>query len=203
MSAMYERLKDQRRLFADWSDRIAAGAYPREAPRRPAGLERNLVLTLWDGAARRAAAATRPRPTAGIPRSTPTAWCTGRSRAATSSPGSIPRTNAVGEITIPSNAPKTGETLEPSPYWGTEEIWLRASDPRSVEMDQRGRLWVSARIRAAADQPAFCRAGSSNAFARNYPMNQSGRQVAMYDPATRAFSFVDTCFSADHTQFPQ
>src|SRR5688572_22610847 len=33
--------------FADWTDRIAAGAVP-PAPPRPQGLERNVVITQWD-----------------------------------------------------------------------------------------------------------------------------------------------------------
>src|SRR5947208_1189758 len=48
MSAMYNRIGDQRKMFADWTDRIAAGAYPKVAPPRPKGVERNLVVTLWD-----------------------------------------------------------------------------------------------------------------------------------------------------------
>ena len=36
------------KLFADWSDRIAAGEIPAAAPARPTGAERNIVLTVWD-----------------------------------------------------------------------------------------------------------------------------------------------------------
>ena len=35
--------------FADWTDRVAAGEVP-EAPPRPQGLERNVVITQWDWA---------------------------------------------------------------------------------------------------------------------------------------------------------
>ena len=48
MSASYMGLGEQRTMFAEWSDRIAAGEYPTVAPPRPAGVERNIVLTLWD-----------------------------------------------------------------------------------------------------------------------------------------------------------
>ena len=34
--------------FADWTDRIAAGELPASRPERPQGLERNVVITLWD-----------------------------------------------------------------------------------------------------------------------------------------------------------
>ena len=35
-------------LFADWTDRIAAGELPFSKPPRPQGVERNVVVTLWD-----------------------------------------------------------------------------------------------------------------------------------------------------------
>ena len=42
------------RMFADWTDRILAGELPAEAPRRPQGVERNVVVTQWDWADPRA-----------------------------------------------------------------------------------------------------------------------------------------------------
>src|SRR5688500_18088923 len=36
-------------MFADWTDRIAAGEVP-PAPPRPQGIERNVVITMWDWA---------------------------------------------------------------------------------------------------------------------------------------------------------
>src|SRR5512144_3431304 len=36
-------------MFADWTDRIAAGEVP-EAPPRPEGVERTVVITEWDWA---------------------------------------------------------------------------------------------------------------------------------------------------------
>ena len=38
-----------REMYADWTDRIAAGELP-PVPQRPAGLERNVVITQWDWA---------------------------------------------------------------------------------------------------------------------------------------------------------
>ena len=35
-------------LWADWTDRIATGELPQARPPRPQGVERNVVLTLWD-----------------------------------------------------------------------------------------------------------------------------------------------------------
>ncbi|MCY4505936.1 MAG: carboxypeptidase-like regulatory domain-containing protein, partial [Acidobacteria bacterium] len=35
-------------MYADWTDRIQAGEYPAAAPPRPRGVERNVVVTMWD-----------------------------------------------------------------------------------------------------------------------------------------------------------
>ena len=49
MSAFASRFGRERgmAMYADWTDRIAAGEVP-PAPARPSGIERNVVLTLWD-----------------------------------------------------------------------------------------------------------------------------------------------------------
>ena len=50
MSGTLPRFVDQQRaikMFADWTDRIAAGELP-PAPPRPEGTERNVVITMWD-----------------------------------------------------------------------------------------------------------------------------------------------------------
>ena len=36
------------KLFADWTDRIAAGELPAAKPTRPQGAERNIVISVWD-----------------------------------------------------------------------------------------------------------------------------------------------------------
>ena len=36
--------------FGDWTSRIARGELPAEAPPRPRGIERNVVITQWDWA---------------------------------------------------------------------------------------------------------------------------------------------------------
>src|SRR5438477_7708945 len=49
MTANFKRMGAQRKAYADWTDRVAAGAYP-QAPPRPAGLERNVVISMSDWA---------------------------------------------------------------------------------------------------------------------------------------------------------
>jgi hypothetical protein len=45
MRRVFKGLGAQRKAFADWTDRIAVGAYPEE-PLRPACVERNLVISM-------------------------------------------------------------------------------------------------------------------------------------------------------------
>ena len=204
MNANFIRLGTQRKAFADWSDRIAAGAYPKEAPPRPTGLERNLVISMWDWATptsrRSDATSTDDR--------NPTLNANGLVYGAIQTSDIIatldPRKNSTGEIKVPSTAPPIDVDGPPSPFWGTEKIWQRSSDPRSVAMDKQGRVWMTARIRASQQQPAFCKDGSASKFAKYFPMPGPGtRQVEMYDPKTKQFTPIDTCFAADHNHFDE
>ncbi len=39
------------KYFGDWTDRVAKGELPKHKPQRPAGVERNIVVTTWDWSA--------------------------------------------------------------------------------------------------------------------------------------------------------
>jgi hypothetical protein len=53
----------------------------------------------------------------------------------------------------------------------------------------------------APGTPAFCRKGSDNPYAKNAPLDSNERQLAMYDPKAKKFTFIDTCFGTHHLQF--
>ena len=201
MTANFKRMGAQRKAFADWTDRIAAGAFPK-APPRPAGVERNLVISMWDWAL----PTSRRSDVAGTDERTPTLNANGLVYGAIQSSDILavldPRENATTLIKIPSNAPPIDTDTPASPYWGTEKVWQRSSDPRSVVMDSHGRVFVTARIRAPQQQPAFCKDGAINKFAKYFPIpGPSGRQIEMYDPKTKQFTMIDSCFAADHNHF--
>jgi hypothetical protein len=202
MSASFKRFGDMRKLFADWTDRIAAGAYPRQAPSRPAGVERNLVISLWDWATptsgRADAAATSDRD----PAQNANGTVYGAIQSADILTTLDPRENRAGQIKIPSTTSPIDSMTPPSPYWGDEPVWRRISDPRSVVIDKQGRVLVTARIRTPAQQPAFCK-DASNKFAKYFPLASGNRQVELYDPKTKQFTEIDTCFSADHNHFAE
>ena len=52
MATNIGKLDTQRalKLFGEWTDRIAAGELPAAQPPRPQGVERNVVVSLWDWA---------------------------------------------------------------------------------------------------------------------------------------------------------
>ena len=66
--------------------------------------------------------------------------------------------------------------------------------------DKKGRVWLAATVRGM-DNPAFCKKGSDHPSAKVFPLEKSARQVAMLDPKTMKYTFVDTCFGTHHPQF--
>ena len=202
MSGSFQRFGEQRRMFAEWTDKIAAGAVPKQAPPRPSGLERNLVVTLWDWAV----------PTGGRSDGAASDDRIGNNNANGPIWGVIqsddllvsidPAANRAEQIVIPTSGPMIGGYKVPSPYFPEQPIWQRKSDPRSVAIDHQGRVWLTGRIRAAAETAPFCKQGSTNKFTSYFPVLRPGsRQVMLYDPKTKQFAQIDTCFDADHNHF--
>ena len=90
--------------------------------------------------------------------------------------------------------------LAPSPYWGNEQIWDTHINNHNSMMDEKGRLWLAAAVRGVKD-PDFCGKGSDLPSAKLFPLEASQRQLAMLDPKTMKYTFVDTCFTTHHLQF--
>ena len=104
------------------------------------------------------------------------------------------RSTTVGAAVLES-AGTVLELLEPSPYWGNEPVAISRASAHSLMMDSKGRLWTAARTRQL-DNPAFCKAGSSNPFAINFPIKSGSRQTNFYDPKTGKWTLVDMCASS-------
>ena len=189
--------------FANWTDSIAEGAHPMQAPARPDGIERNLVVTQWDWGA----AATFSHTHAGTDRRDPTVNRNGRIYGPDQNYDNMlwldPYEHKAGAIKIASRDLSDVEpapVLTPSPYWGYD-VPRGLTNPRSGIMDQKGRAWMMSRIRGAT-QPAFCGSGSTNKFAQYFPLDTaSGRQIAMWDPEADEWTLIDTCWTADHNEF--
>ena len=94
----------------------------------------------------------------------------------------------------------TVKPLQPSAYWGDRQIWDTRANNHNSMVDKQGRVWLTASVRGM-DNPAFCKKGSDNQYAKVLPLEKSQRQVAMLDPKTMKYTFVDTCFATHHPQF--
>jgi hypothetical protein len=194
-------------LFAEWTDRIAAGEIP-PAPPRPQGIERNVVITLWDWADEKAYL----HDLVSTDRRDPTVNAYGPlygalEHSADYLPVLDPRTHTATQVPLTFRDPATPrstspQVLGPSPYWGDEAIWNSRGNVHNPMFDERGRVWLTQAVRPPAN-PDFCREGSDHPSARLFPIQNSGRHLSMYDPATGEFTHVSTCFGTHHLMFAE
>ena len=209
MTTVAGRLGTVRALsqWADWTDRIAAGELPFDRPARPQGIERNLVLTLWDwtrpGAYMHDLISTdRRKPSVnangklyGAPENSTDYW-----------PVLDPVHHTATEVKHPvrdANTPShRTDPMAPSPYWGADPIWDSQSSTHNQMMDEQGRVWAAARVRHP-DNPAACRKGSAHPSAQVFPLESASRQLSMYDPAARKWTLISTCFPTHHLIFAE
>src|SRR5580765_4429981 len=155
MNGFFLQLGDDRKVIADWTDRVKAGDYPKQAPPRPTGVERNLVVSLWDwgsqidGRADLAAADTRNG------RSNANGLVFGVSQMNDALNILDPRENKSTIVKTPTNAPAMvsgfNASPTPSPVFGAD-MWKRQGDPRSVAVDTKGRVWFTLRTRENGKQ---------------------------------------------------
>ncbi|HKH92853.1 MAG TPA: carboxypeptidase-like regulatory domain-containing protein [Gemmatimonadaceae bacterium] len=209
MLANIGRLGHQRtiKMFADWTDRIAAGEVP-SAPRRPQGIERNVVITEWDWADPKAYL----HDVVSTDRRNPTVNANGLLYGALEAsadylPVLDPVRHTTSRVPLTPRDPNTeiaagthpGAT---SPYWADEAIWTSKTNVHNPMIDQKGRVWITAAIRPP-DNPAVCKTGSAHPSAKLTPVNRSGRHLAMYEPRTKKLTHIGTCFSTHHLMFAE
>jgi len=194
-------------MFANWTDRIAQGAVP-PAPPRPEGIERNVVITLWDWA----------DPTAYLhdvvstDRRDPTVNAGGPvfgalELSADYTPVLDPATNTAYEIPLsvrdPATPPASAPSMAaPSPYFGDQAIWDGKTNVHNPMLDANGRVWLTARVRPRPN-PDFCREGSDHPSARLFPLENASRHLGVYDPRTEEYTTISTCFSTHHLMFAE
>jgi hypothetical protein len=194
------------KYLADWTDRIARGELPASPPPRPSGIERNIVATVRDWSDSKAYL----HDLSGTDRRKPTVNANGPLYgAAELSTDELPILDPMRNVATTFHAPvRDADTptthddpvIAPSPYWGEERIWNSKANAHNPMLDQAGRVWYTARVRGP-DNPAFCKQGSNHPSAKDFPLTRSGRQLAVYTPKTKQYTFVDTCFSTHHLQF--
>lgn len=194
------------KMLADWTDRIAAGEVP-EAPPRPEGIERNVVITQWDWADPKAYL----HDVVSTDRRNPTVNANGPLYGALeASADYLPVLDPVKHDTTripltvrdPNTPVAAGAPMQPSPYWGDEPIWHSKTNVHNPMIDQDGKVWITAAVRPP-DNPDFCKEGSDHPSAKAYPKERSYRHLGVYDPVTKKYTTIGTCFSTHHLMFAE
>ena len=203
-------------MYGDWTDRIAKGELP-PVPPRPAGVERNVVITMWNWAVPTAflhamISTDRRKPTVnayGPVYGTDWSGDCGKGKKKITCLAVVdPKTNESYEVPVPlpNEADRerlitwsAQQQLAPSPYYGDELPWNDPVNPGPVTMDEKGRVWFNVETRIG--NPDYCKAGSSNPYAKASPRESGGKGVDVYDPKTGKFDFVDLCFESTRIMF--
>jgi hypothetical protein len=195
------------KLFADWTDRIAAGELPASIPMRPQGVERNVVITLWDWAGPK----DYLHDEVSTDKRNPTVNANGLIFGATEESTDLfpildPMKHKATQVKMPVRDPKTPSSKDnataPSPYWGDEVIWDSKTSMHNPMFDEKGRVWFTSRVRAP-ENPAFCKKGSEHPSAKLFPLERSNRQLSLYDPGTGKITLISTCFPTHHLVFAE
>jgi hypothetical protein len=194
------------KMFADWTNRIAAGEVP-PAPRRPEGVERNVVITQWDWADPKAYL----HDLVSTDRRNPTLNANGLiygslELSADYLPVLDPVRHTTSKVPLTVRDPATPAPSPlmpaPSPYWGNEPIWNSQANVHNAMFDHLGRVWITAAVRPANNPDVF-KKGSSHPSAKLAPLDRSSRHLGMYDPKTRKYTHVSTGFSTHHLMFAE
>jgi hypothetical protein len=196
------------KAYADWTERVAKGDVP-PAPPRPKGVERNLVVTLWDVGDDHSFM----HDEVSTDKNHPTVNANGRVYAVSAGHGQLvvldPNEHSTFSLDIPTRESKEKVPSRfpapnrPSLHWGNEHLWANPpydpADPHNPMIDSKGRVWMTSKIRSNQD-PSWC-SDATNKFAEWFPLRSSARQASFYDPKTRKFTLIDTCYSTHHLQF--
>ena len=198
------------KVFADWSDRIAKGEVP-PAPKRPQGIERNIVATLWDVGDDHSFMHDQ----ISTDKNHPTVNAGGPAYAVSAGHGQLvvldPKENSTYAIDIPTREDRANvpsrfpKPAMPSLHWGNEWLWsnppYNPADPHNPMIDSKGRVWMTSKIRGRTE-PTWCNdAKLGNKYADWFPLPNSGRQASFYDPKTQKWQLIETCYSTHHLQF--
>jgi hypothetical protein len=207
MALTIERLGPEKglSLFADWTDRVAKGELPAAKPPRPQGVERNVVISEWTWATPTHYLHDEISTDKRNPRINANGLIYGSPEESTDEvPVLDPVHFKATTITEPYLDPKTPSSKDnpmgPSFFWGDGPIWDSHTSIHNPIMDEKGRVWFTAKLRPNQN-PAWCQTGSDQPSAKVTPLKESARQLSMYDPKTKKWSMINTCFSTHHLYF--
>src|SRR5258705_8537198 len=199
-------------LLGEWTDRVAKGELPRVKPMRPQGIERNVVVTLQGlgdekhslhdviSTDKRKPTVNGYGPLYGSPE-----------YSTDNLPGLDPVKNVATTFHATVLDPKMPlspgpghaaalTAMQPSADWGDEAIWDTRVNNHNSMVDGKGRVWLAASTRAR-ENPAYCLPGSDHPSAKAFPIKESSRQAAGWDPKAGKHTPLNTCFETHHPPF--
>lgn len=195
------------KALSEWTERIEKGEVP-PTPARPSGVERNIVTTLWDVGDDHSFMHDQ----ISTDKNHPNVNAKGPNYAVSAGHGQLVVLDSASNSTysldiptrdsrdkVPSRFPSPNR---PSLFWGDEHLWSNPpydpADPHNPMMDSKGRVWLTSKLRSDAD-PNWCM-DPANKYADWFPLRRSGRQASFYDPKTKQFTLIDTCYATHHVQ---
>jgi hypothetical protein len=196
------------KALAAWTEAIEKGAVP-PMPPRPTGIERNIVSTQWDVGDDHSFMHDQ----ISTDKNHPTLNGGGPNYAVNAGHGQLvvldQADNSTYSIDIPEREAKDKvpsrfpSPNRPSMFWGDEHLWSNPpydpADPHNPMMDSKGRVWMTSKIRGNTE-PTWCNDGNSK-YSEWYPLRNSARQASYWDPKTKQFQLIETCYSTHHLQF--
>ncbi len=193
------------KTLADWTEAMEKGAVP-PAPPRPAGIERNIVSTQWDVGDDHSFMHDQ----ISTNKYDPTINGGGPNYLVNAGHGQLvildQADNFTYSIDLPTRDPRDKvpsrfpSPNRPSFFWGDEHLWSNPpydpADPHNPMIDSKGRVWLTSKIRGN-QEPSWCNDGSSP-YSDWYPLSNSARQASIFDPTTKEFRLIETCYSTHH-----
>ena len=193
------------KALADWTESIEKGAVP-PAPPRPTGIERNIVSTQWDVGDDHSFMHDQ----IATYKYDPTVNGGGPNYLVNAGHGQLVMLDQADNFTysidiptrdtkdkVPSRFPSPNR---PSLFWGNEHLWANPpydpADPHNPMLDSKGRVWITSKIRGN-QEPSWCNDGNSK-YSDWYPLSNSARQASIFDPQTKEFRLIETCYSTHH-----
>ena len=212
MNAAADRLGRQllMKTLADWATRIKAGEVP-PAPPRPAGIERNFVVTQWDWAAPDSFI----HDNIATDKRNPTLYANGTVYGADRTGGGRlwaldPVRNTVEMFQVQG---RTTEKFDPTiDYYHDRESGTWMASPHNPMLNEKGELWMTQPVRppGADSNPTWSAAtvamdtndpAAHEMAAKILASRNHGMQLGYFDTKTKKFVGVDTSYNTHHLQF--
>jgi streptogramin lyase len=194
------------RTLAEWTTRIAAGEVP-EAPPRPAGIERNIVVTEWqwgraDSYIHDEISTDKRQPTLysygnvwGVDFGQDMLWALN------------PKTHRVSSYKVPTTNVLTRSAAPPRGI-----VYNNPANPHVPTMDATGKVWIAAQTRRERieDLPGWARdvlvnvqakADRASGLPSAWNEGTHHRQLVYFDTKREAFVQIDTAYGTNHLQF--